>query len=66
MDQIDVLAVARRIQAVSSYREKGWEDLDQAATIIRQQVLRIRELESIVQNVEMGMLYLNSLIGKVH
>lgn len=66
MDQIDVLALARRIQAASSYKEKGWEDLDQAATIIRQQVLRIRELESIVQNAETGLLYLNSLFGKVH
>lgn len=66
MDQIDVLALARRIQGISSYHETGWEDLDKAATLVRQQHARIQQLENTVHNIESGLLYLNSLIGKDH
>lgn len=66
MDHIDILALARRIQGISSYHETGWEDLDKAATLIRQQHARIQQLENTVHNIESGLLYLNSLFGKVH
>lgn len=66
MDNVDVLAIARRIKDISSNRQTGWEDLDRAATIIRHQVTRIDHLEKIVQNAETSLLYLYGLFGKVH